>query len=319
MNKIEATFRIVTPMFISGADQSRAELRAPSVKGALRFWWRALNWSRICRESDDSQQEALKRLREGESILFGDAGDSGQSKVLIRLKKNVAGNLGGNALLGNDVARKYLGYGLFQMGQHRERTAIARGDFSIEMLLKKGANAAQLEQCLEALGLLGGLGSRSRNGFGSVALVSLGERNFHYDDQEEYRNAIDSLLNISSLSRRLPPFTAISKRTEFIIGPPKNTPEEAHRHIGNLYRNFRTRYKHDRRKKYFGLPLSGYDENNRRASPLFFHIHPVGKQYVPVLVRVPAVFHPKYSSSNYSLVDSFVQEFTKKATGGGAS
>ena len=47
MHTIEATYRINTPMFIAGAEQDKeAELRLPSFKGALRFWWRALAYGR---------------------------------------------------------------------------------------------------------------------------------------------------------------------------------------------------------------------------------------------------------------------------------
>jgi hypothetical protein len=59
---IEASFRIVTPMFIGGADQTPADgIRPPSVKGALRFWWRALNWGRI-REQTSCDEVALQLL-----------------------------------------------------------------------------------------------------------------------------------------------------------------------------------------------------------------------------------------------------------------
>ena len=40
--EIEATYRVVTPMFCGGAGAGSAELRMPSFKGVLRFWWRAL-------------------------------------------------------------------------------------------------------------------------------------------------------------------------------------------------------------------------------------------------------------------------------------
>jgi CRISPR-associated protein Cmr1 len=44
METIEAVYRIVTPMFVGGADQKPYDgVRAPSFKGALRFWWRTLN------------------------------------------------------------------------------------------------------------------------------------------------------------------------------------------------------------------------------------------------------------------------------------
>ena len=39
---IQATYRIVTPMFCGGAEQ-QAEFRLASFKGVLRFWWRGKN------------------------------------------------------------------------------------------------------------------------------------------------------------------------------------------------------------------------------------------------------------------------------------
>ncbi|WP_124398070.1 type III-B CRISPR module RAMP protein Cmr1 [Thermaurantimonas aggregans] len=43
MKTITFTCETITPMFLSGADQRVPELRPPSIKGALRFWWRAMN------------------------------------------------------------------------------------------------------------------------------------------------------------------------------------------------------------------------------------------------------------------------------------
>ena len=41
-------YRIVTPMFLGGENQQAdaTQFRNASFKGALRFWWRALNWGR---------------------------------------------------------------------------------------------------------------------------------------------------------------------------------------------------------------------------------------------------------------------------------
>ncbi len=49
MTVINATYRIVTPMFIGNAEQKADSVRPPAIKGALRFWWRALNWGRWLR------------------------------------------------------------------------------------------------------------------------------------------------------------------------------------------------------------------------------------------------------------------------------
>jgi CRISPR-associated protein Cmr1 len=83
MIELVARFRIVTPLFMSGSDKSKAELRVPSIKGVLRFWWRALALGRL---------GSVDKVREEESRIFGSAGDDvGQARVHLRLKlpKNV--------------------------------------------------------------------------------------------------------------------------------------------------------------------------------------------------------------------------------------
>ena len=43
MRKINAVYRITTPLFLGGADIERtAELKPTSLKGVLRFWFRAV-------------------------------------------------------------------------------------------------------------------------------------------------------------------------------------------------------------------------------------------------------------------------------------
>lgn len=62
-------------MFTSGADQSQAELRAPSVKGALRYWWRAMR--------SNLAVNNLNGLREREGDLFGDT--KHRAKVVVQV------------------------------------------------------------------------------------------------------------------------------------------------------------------------------------------------------------------------------------------
>ena len=78
--EIEATYRVVTPMFCGGANPGHAELRIPSFKGVLRFWWRALAWSR--------QDGDLEMIRREEDKLFGSAG-GGRSRVSMSLAEPI--------------------------------------------------------------------------------------------------------------------------------------------------------------------------------------------------------------------------------------
>lgn len=75
LKKIEATFKIVTPMFMAGSDQKQAEFRIPSLLGALRFWYRATAPADLLNN--------ISKLREAEAKLFGST-DTGQASFLVR-------------------------------------------------------------------------------------------------------------------------------------------------------------------------------------------------------------------------------------------
>ncbi|MEK6673676.1 MAG: type III-B CRISPR module RAMP protein Cmr1, partial [Nitrospirota bacterium] len=74
LKKITFEIETITPMFLAGADQGKAELRAASIKGLMRFWWRAL------------QADKLDKLKENENRIFGSSDEGiGASKFAIRV------------------------------------------------------------------------------------------------------------------------------------------------------------------------------------------------------------------------------------------
>lgn len=78
---IQATYRIVTPMFIGDAEQNATGIAPQSVKGALRFWWRALMWGEIrSQDQFNTDEKALRELHEQEAKLFGIAMDEQRAK-----------------------------------------------------------------------------------------------------------------------------------------------------------------------------------------------------------------------------------------------
>jgi CRISPR-associated protein Cmr1 len=64
MNKVSFELEVVTPLFLGGADGKTAELRPPSIRGAMRFWFRAMMGGIV-----GGNIEALKKL---EADVFGD-------------------------------------------------------------------------------------------------------------------------------------------------------------------------------------------------------------------------------------------------------
>jgi CRISPR type III-B/RAMP module RAMP protein Cmr1 len=73
--QVELTLETVTPLFLGGADQ-RSELRPASVRGALRFWLRALLGSEL--------GDSMSDLHDEESAVFGNIDYA--APVVLRLE-----------------------------------------------------------------------------------------------------------------------------------------------------------------------------------------------------------------------------------------
>lgn len=169
-------FEILTPMFLGGASQE-AELRVPSIKGALRFWYRALD----------------PHYNDHEPVLFGSGGsDAGQSILLLRCKPGPRANekmrwedarvkqfdQGSGRQTKNGLT--YLGFPLAMRG-NEERTALVPGaKFTLELTCRQSSlqelrnGVTPLRAALASiwtLGHFGSLGTRSRRGFGAISLV----------------------------------------------------------------------------------------------------------------------------------------------------
>ncbi len=159
---LSARFRILTPMFIGDAFQ-RPRLRAPGVKGAMRFWYRAISPSFM------DEQSSLCEAR-----LFGGQGNgAGQSPWLLTVEGPGGKLYSWNA---SSPGLRYLGYP-FGLGRGEPRQALATGrEFTVHCLVPREGDNPELRRALAAtlwcLGHFGAMGSRSRRGFGAAALVS---------------------------------------------------------------------------------------------------------------------------------------------------
>ncbi|MEJ5237885.1 type III-B CRISPR module RAMP protein Cmr1 [Limisphaera sp. VF-2] len=282
-NPIVATYRIVTQMFLGGAQPGEeAELRLPSFKGALRFWWRALRWGEV---------ESLEQLRTEEADLFGSS-FTGQSRVRIWMSNAVTPEKQCAEKWKPSSWQGYVGYGLTDKGS---RWYLKPGqDFSVFVDLERCSHS-QIQQVLAALkllGLAGGLGARSRRGWGSITLMRLeGDAWTCPRSQDEWERAIAELKPKAPVHQ--PPYTALWRDCVWAAGPPQHSCEKAHEWLASRYRA-RVKDcspKHDRAQ--FGLPRPFRDRprKERRASPLFLHVHQCpGGQCLPCALWLPADF-----------------------------
>jgi len=312
MHTLTATYRIVTPLFLGDADRKATAIRPPSVKGALRFWWRALNWGRFREGADDAA--ALKNLHEAEADLFGAAAEEknekrGQSRFFIEIEPGkYAGETGWPR---NQTPSGYMGLGLFSMKGHQQRESFREEqDFTITLRFRSETDDGcqrQIQDALIALSLFGGLGSRARRGFGSLALTKLNDVAYAVESKQDYAQQAQNLLLKYEIAQHLPPFTAFSRQSHLALIATDRSARQTHAKLGAIYQQYRGRPSKLRGpiKAAFGLPLTGVSAL-RRASPLFMHIHPVGEIFQAIALYMPtAVFHP-----NWEKVDEYViQDF----------
>ncbi|QSR34165.1 type III-B CRISPR module RAMP protein Cmr1 [Marinobacterium iners] len=230
---LKAEFQVVTPMFIGDGEQKADSIRPPAIKGALRFWWRALNWSR-CLQQAGNEASALKQLHDEEAVLFG-----------LAAKQDAQGNqTGGQGVFSLKLTQKLellkdwspgagiqylLGQGLWNYKEKLLRNAIADGScFTIELrwhpnrldiaasklVLNVSSIKETIDDALMAFGLLSGLGSRARKGLGAVSITALsGSRWSVPTSMKSYKETLQKLLQPRLSTRVLPPFTAVSANT----------------------------------------------------------------------------------------------------------
>lgn len=145
MHSITFTCEVITPMFLAGADGQTPELRAPSIKGAMRFWWRALNG-----------HLPLAELKQQEGKIFGD--NSGRSCFTIRI-------INKNEDQGQEKPVPHKGYTL---------PAIKSGStFDIILTIQETPKFSykHLAALFELTTILGGFGKRSRRAMGRVKIL----------------------------------------------------------------------------------------------------------------------------------------------------
>jgi CRISPR-associated protein Cmr1 len=159
METIKFECEVITPMFLGGADGKSAELRAPSIKGALRFWWRAMNG-----------HLSLKDLHEKEAEIFGGSGEKqGRSKVIVRGVSPSLHNGETELLLPHNNRGKSPAF----LPNKNEKIIFNLSLMSLVIVEKNKNYIFDIEK-LKSLFILtctlGGLGRRSRRGFGSLKI-----------------------------------------------------------------------------------------------------------------------------------------------------
>ncbi len=158
MQTITFECEIITPMFLAGADGTTPELRAPSIKGALRFWWRAMNG-----------HLSLSELKKREGEIFGD--NNNRSKFTINVSELNIRNISSAAPI------PHKGYKI--------PCIMPKTIFEVRLIIPVETpqwNMAKCQALFELFSVLGDIGKRARRGMGSFDIVKCSNEKWQKQD-----------------------------------------------------------------------------------------------------------------------------------------
>jgi CRISPR-associated protein Cmr1 len=177
MQSITFECEVITPMFLAGADGITPELRPPSIKGALRFWWRALNG-----------YLPLGELKKMEAVIFGST--EKRSSIVIKpcIIKNIEEVQISNTPHHN---RNYChkdnnncnfgSNGNYCFKSKKRKARLYK--FELNIIFNPTIITEYLVKTLIInTFLFGGIGNRSRRGFGSVSVSRIKIGNGEWED-----------------------------------------------------------------------------------------------------------------------------------------
>ena len=247
-------------MFLNGADGSTPELRAPSLKGALRFWWRAMNG-----------HLSLDEMSKTEGEIFGDT--QKRSKIIIQ---EISWVNEPNIVKEAKVPHKPF-----------KNDAIDKGfEFTIRCMLSKSEhfNETQLESLVFLTLTLGGLGNRSRRGFGSVKIEGF--------EKVSLDLVFKHLQNINPRFRQITEGGMVRIESDFKRANPYPFIKtiELGRVQSNLIQKIAdtTHFLKKREGRVYEASL-GMAARERFASPIYVSIVPLMKVYAPIITTLNTV------------------------------
>lgn len=306
----------ITPTFLGGAD-GNAEIRTAPFKNGIRYWWRILYGASYL---------AVGKLKETEDDIFGSTEKKSTIDIVIKNinKNNFTESTGfpnGRKVEVTHQGRSmkinildYLAYGKFQYvkgkGNVYTNTYIKSGSkINITFSISNTEHVDEIKDSIKMFIMYGGIGSRSRNGFGSM-------------------KADKRLSNIPfskkvCKSKKLEEFPIISSKTRFFKTKMFPKWEDALSEVGEIYKNARNSLEesHSYEKRgYVARPIEVKFERipnsiskGRMPKPFYLGVNKCENGFYGYIICLPVEFYEKNNQQEYlkvyeQMIKSFSQE-----------
>lgn len=237
MYTVDFSLQNITPVFMYGADNTTPEIRPASIKGIMRWWYRAL-----VSEND------IKKLYEAESDLFGNTQKT--SKVKVRIINPFPKDDSAFREFNNEG----VGYLYYSM-KMKMRDGISIGLPGHQFIVKLFSDDLQkLELAASTFWLaiyFGGFGSRARRTAGNMNVVNINKNNSLNIPEfviPENLNNSDFLTWLERqwkfIKQSVTPgstnkYSTLHNARFYLLSKTSNSWQDAVNLIGNYYKNFR--------------------------------------------------------------------------------
>jgi CRISPR-associated protein Cmr6 len=330
----EETFilELVSPAFLAGAKQQAADcdLRPATLRGHLRWWWRTMHAGYL-------DVANLKRL---EDAIWGSAEEGGAVSIEITPKTmtttptfnkrevSKAHDLESPPNKKTTQGLSYLAFGMDDI-KTENQLRVQRSyvdplnQWEVVFLARSVTNSWHisaknvLEEALNAFSLFciyGGIGAKSRKGFGSMAVPGNLARRTLENCRESAMKVRQSLGIDSPFDKEKMHSSSVREIIEKEIKTPWKNVWYALDHLGYSYQSFAQSRKHSLEKKALGLPrrigsphkdrfnptgfMRDLGESARHPSPFFFHLERNTNQTYSIRVAAfPSRYLPKLDTS----------------------
>lgn len=292
MDSVEFDLEVVTPMFLGGANNTDAELRVPSIKGMLRFWWRA-----TC------GIESLEGMKKDEAKIFGSTDQKSSFSIKLEqandtepVKKNLPP---GKKFKVESKSRgqtfhlgiiDYLAFGIRDHRAGYTRKHFPSGSqFKLKIYFYNKDYKQSILTAFYAFIDYGGLGAKSRNGFGSLCLK---EGEFHKIRSEQ------KLKEYTTLSHESQLFNGFNGHAKW---------EDALSEIGMAYKDTRLsvekKHSYDRRLLIAKPIVQTGNSKERHAKPCFLHVKKLTSgKFQGQILSIPYQYYQAEKRSEYMQV-----------------
>ncbi len=314
MATLDFSLKVISPAFVAGSmeddvqivHQNRPKkikyrrigpegdgLRIPSLRGILRFWFRAKNG-----------HMPISKLKTEEGSVFGDT-TSGQGVKIIptgmdQWNPQIVTGSYPEVYMGYGPMNHVPGVGGTSHNTNAHRDAIPPNKVFHFRAIGNDPQLEELKKCLCLLHLFGGIGSRSRRGWGALAVLGDFMLPFQKGDSitKWFKEALESIWKNSpkpSAIKHQPSFSAFYEKTEIRIS--KSAFRSYSEVLNEFYQRFRQVRLYNIQNPHTSPPIALDDHNwefRDSANP-----HDILD--VPLRLAFGMPYHPQSRRNNWDI------------------